>query len=82
MMRFSDKLGVGGRKQNTKQPDRRKASAPAKSIFQAPPRSGEKPGAAAIATIMKERTRASSFPEKRSRAIARERTEAAQTPMA
>ena len=46
------------------------------------PSSGEKPGAAAIATIVSDRARASASPSNRSRAMARARTEAALTPSA
>ena len=42
------------------------------------PSSGENPDAAAVATVVKERARARSWPSNMSRAIARDNTEAAQ----
>ncbi|MNP20481.1 hypothetical protein D3C76_1130530 [compost metagenome] len=46
------------------------------------PASGEKPGAAAVAIIVSDRARASVSPSNRSRAMARDSTEAAHTPSA
>ncbi len=46
------------------------------------PASGEKPGAAAVATMVNDRARANVSPSNRSRAMARDSTEAAHTPNA
>src|SRR5215468_1451562 len=48
----------------------------------APPSSGEKPGAAAMAIMISDIARASAAPENRSRAMARESTDVAQAPAA